>query len=126
MKWTRSALLFCSGIALLTVTTASDIPAQDPAVVNTHTVKVKLENDHVRVMEAVLKPGARENLHSHPGYVIYIIDGGRFRNHTADGQVSEFDVEAGMTMYSEPATHWAENIGKTTIRLVVVELKGKV
>jgi hypothetical protein len=26
-------------------------------------------------------------------------------------------------MYREPITHWAENIGTTTMRLVVVELK---
>jgi hypothetical protein len=26
-------------------------------------------------------------------------------------------------IYREPVTHWAENIGTTTIRLVLVELK---
>jgi hypothetical protein len=26
-------------------------------------------------------------------------------------------------MYREPLTHWAENIGNTTIRLEVIELK---
>jgi hypothetical protein len=28
-----------------------------------------------------------------------------------------------MTAYRDPVTHWAENIGSTTIRLIVVELK---
>ena len=122
MKSTRGLLY--SG-ALLAMTSATAVPAQDPAVVNTHTVRVTFENDKVRVLEAVLKPGVKENPHSHPEHVIYIIDGGRFRNHSADGKATEFDATPGMTMFSEPTTHWAENIGKTTIRLVVVELKNQ-
>jgi len=117
-------LLFCiPGFALLGLTGAATGSAQDPAVVNAQTVRVKLENSRVRVFETVLRPGARENMHSHPAYVIYIIDGGRFRNHTADGKSTEFDVPSGATIYSGPVTHWAENIGKTTTRLIVVELK---
>ncbi len=125
MKATR-ALLYClPAAALLALSGATRAPAQDPAVVNAHTVRVKFENDKVRVMEAVLKPGDKENPHSHPAYVVYIIDGGRFRNHRPDGRASEFDVTAGATIYAEPTTHWSENIGKTTIRLVMVELKGR-
>jgi hypothetical protein len=29
----------------------------------------------------------------------------------------------GQTIYRDPLTHWAENIGTTTIRLLLVELK---
>jgi hypothetical protein len=32
-------------------------------------------------------------------------------------------MKAGDTVYREPLTHWAENIGTTTLRLIVVELK---
>src|SRR4029079_9192017 len=39
---------------------------QDPAVVNPSSIRVKLENDSVRVMEAVLPPGFKEKLHHHP------------------------------------------------------------
>jgi Cupin domain. len=95
----------------------------DPAVVNPHTVKVTLENDHVRVFEAVLKPGDKETLHSHPRTVVYVIEGGRMRNHPDVGAATESELTAGQTMYREPLTHWAENIGTTTMRLVVVEMK---
>jgi quercetin dioxygenase-like cupin family protein len=95
----------------------------DPAVVNPHTVKITLENEHVRVFEAVLKPGDKEALHSHPRTVVYVIEGGRMRNHPEHGEVTESELTAGQTMYREPITHWAENIGTTTMRLVVVELK---
>ena len=96
---------------------------QDPAVVNAKTIAKKLENARVRVLEATLKPGDKEQTHSHPAYVIYVIDGGKFRNHAADGTVTDGEFKAGDVIYRDPVTHWAENIGTTTIRLVLVELK---
>ena len=95
----------------------------DPAVVNPHTVRVTLENERVRVFEAVLKPGQKEALHSHPRTVIYVIEGGRMRNHPETGAPTEAELTAGQTLYREPLIHWAENIGTTTMRLVVVEMK---
>ena len=97
--------------------------AQDAAVVNAKTVHVTLDNDRVRVFEARLEPGDKENMHSHPASIVYVIAGGRVRNHAPDGKTSEAEMKAGDTVYREPVTHWAENIGTTTLRLIVVELK---
>lgn len=98
-------------------------PTQDPLVVNSKSIKLKLENARVRVLEATLEPGLKENLHSHPAYVIYVIAGGQVRTHNADGTVTEAEFHSGDVIYREPVTHWAENIGKTTIRMELVELK---
>jgi quercetin dioxygenase-like cupin family protein len=98
--------------------------AQDPLVVNSKTIALKLENPRVRVLEATIKPGDKEKTHSHPAYVIYVIAGGKFRNHAADGTVTDGEFKTGDVIYRDPVTHWAENIGDTTIRLVLVELKG--
>ena len=97
--------------------------AQDPLVVNSKSIVLKLENSRVRVLEATLEPGVKEKLHSHPAYVIYVIAGGKVRNHSADGKVTETAFRTGDVIYRDPITHWAENIGKTTIRLELVELK---
>ena len=97
--------------------------SQDPLVVNSKSIALKLENPRVRVLEATLEPGVKEKTHSHPAYVIYVIAGGRVRNHSADGKVTEADFRTGDVIYREPITHWAENIGETTIRLELVELK---
>src|SRR5205807_5211460 len=67
---------------------ASVTRAQDPLVVNSKTIVLKLENSRVRVLEATLKPGDQEQTHSHPAYVIYVIAGGKVRNHAADGTVT--------------------------------------
>jgi quercetin dioxygenase-like cupin family protein len=96
---------------------------QDPVTVNADTVALKLDNPRVRVLTTVLKPGDKEKTHSHPAYVVYIIEGGKIRNHMADGTVTEGEFKAGDTFFRDPLTHWAENIGNTTIRLVMVELK---
>jgi quercetin dioxygenase-like cupin family protein len=96
---------------------------QDPLTVNSKTIALRLENSRVRVLEATLKPGDQEKTHSHPAYVIYVIEGGKARTHGADGSVTEAEFKAGDVIYRDPVTHWAENIGTTTIRLVLVELK---
>jgi len=97
--------------------------AQDPLVVNSKSIALTLENSRVRVLEATLEAGVKEKMHSHPAYVVYVIAGGRVRNHSADGTVTETDFKTGDVIYREPLTHWAENIGNTTIRLELVELK---
>ena len=115
---------------LLTLTAAAALAicprylrAQDPAVVNPTSITVKLENDSVRVMEAVLEPGFKEKLHAHPGYVMYVLSGGKVRLHYTDGTSRDSEFKDGAVFYSDPVTHWAENTGTTTIKVMLVELK---
>jgi quercetin dioxygenase-like cupin family protein len=101
----------------------SSVWAQDPAVVNSKTVKVKFENERVRVLEAELPPGVKEQVHSHPAYVIYVLTGGKYRNYAADGKTTEGELKTGEVLYRDPLTHAAENIGNTTLHMILVELK---
>jgi quercetin dioxygenase-like cupin family protein len=113
-------------VLLVTVMVRADVDApklQDPLVVNSSTIALKLENKRVRVLEATIKPGDKEKTHSHPAYVIYVIQGGKFRNHAMDGTVTDGEFHTGDVIYRDPVTHWAENTGDTTIRLELVELK---
>jgi beta-alanine degradation protein BauB len=105
---------------------AQQIPeAEDPAIVNPTSIKVRLENDSVRVMEAVLPPGFKEVQHTHPPYVMYILEGGKVRLHMADGRWRDSEFKAGDVFYSDRITHWAHNTGSTTIRVLLVELRRK-
>jgi quercetin dioxygenase-like cupin family protein len=97
--------------------------AQDVVKVNPGSITVKIDNENVRVFEAVLKPGQKEAVHSHPSTVVYVIAGGTMRNHPSGGKAVEATLKTGDVLYRDPITHWAENIGKTTMRLVIVELK---
>ena len=113
-------------VLLVTGFVRSDVSAtraQDPLVVNSKFIALKLDNQRVRVLESTIKPGDKEQLHSHPAYVIYVIAGGKFRNHAADGTVTDGEFKTGDVIYRSPVTHWAENTGETTIHLVLIELK---
>ena len=95
---------------------------QDTLQVNSDSVTLKFENDRVRVLESTLRPAASEKEHSHPNYVTYVIAGGSVRNH-AKGTVSPGQFKTGEILFRDGRTHWSENIGKTTIRVLMFELK---
>jgi quercetin dioxygenase-like cupin family protein len=114
--------LIISAATLAGITAAQ---GQDPAVVNAKTIKVLFENDRVRVLEANLPPGVKEQVHSHPAYVIYVLEGGRYRNYASDGKVTEGELKTGEVLFREPLTHAAENIGDTALHMILVELKGE-
>jgi quercetin dioxygenase-like cupin family protein len=119
----RSLIIFAITVALAIVVTRAS--AQDPAVVNSKTIRVKFENDRVRVLEATLPPGVKEQVHSHPAYVIYVLEGGRYRNYASDGKVTEGELKTGDVLYRDPLTHAAENIGDKPLHMILVELKGE-
>lgn len=119
MRFIISAVL----AAFIFVAPPSSVWAQDPAVVQSKTVKLKFENERVRVLEAELPPGVKEQVHSHPAYVIYVMAGGKVRNYAADGKTTETELKTGEVLYREPLTHAAENIGNTTMHFILVELK---
>ncbi len=117
----RALIIFEIAVALIA---AGSAYAQDPAVVNSKTIKVRFENDRVRVLEANLPPGVKEAVHSHPAYVIYVVEGGRYRNYASDGKVTEGEFKTGDVIFREPVTHSAENIGDKPMHFILVELKG--
>jgi len=111
-------------ILAFTAVCIAAVQGQDPAVVNAKTIKVLFENERVRVLEANLPPGVKEQVHSHPAYVIYVLEGGRYRNYASDGKVSEGELKTGEVLFREPLTHAAENIGDKPLHMILVELKG--
>jgi quercetin dioxygenase-like cupin family protein len=121
---TTRLLLFAALTATCYVGAAATIAhAQDPLAVNPSTIKLKFENERVRVMEATLPAGAKEHMHSHPAYVIYVLEGAPYRNYAADGKTTEGELKTGDVIYREPMTHYAENIGDKPMHLLLVELK---
>ncbi len=86
--------------------------------------RILLENDEVRVIEYNLAPGAKDNWHTHPAKVSYVVAGGDMRIHLADGTSFDVTEKDGDAAWSEAlGKHYVENIGKTPIRIVLVEVK---
>jgi beta-alanine degradation protein BauB len=106
-------MIFCS----------PNVQAQDPMTVGKAYKKLLLENDRVRVMSVVFAPGEAMPMHSHPAHTVYAVTGGTIEI-TAKGEAPVvMEIKPGDVVFMEPVTHTGRNIGKTTINLVVTELK---
>src|SRR6185503_13166075 len=62
----------------------------DPVAVSPDMYKVILENDNVRVVQYTINPGQRDQNHTHPAKVSYVLTGGTLRINLGDSSfVSE-------------------------------------
>ncbi|HEY8021009.1 MAG TPA: cupin domain-containing protein [Thermoanaerobaculia bacterium] len=119
----RRLPLLAALIPALAALAVSALPAQDAAKVTPKVVRVKFENERVRVLETTSNPGDKEGMHSHPANVVYVIEGGTLRITTPDGKSADVRFKTGDTIWREPVTHAAENIGTTRLHAIIVELK---
>ena len=97
--------------------------AQDMVKVAPKNCKVLLDNDRVRVMRVVMKPGEKLDMHSHPAYILYSFTAGKAKFTSADGKSEERESKAGQTTWSESVTHSSENVGTAENRALLIELK---
>jgi len=117
----------CRAVVLLValVATAVSAVAQDPVKVAPKHYSVVLENDHVRVLRAVLGPGDKTPPHDHPATVVIPLTDGAGRFTLADGKTQEQKMVAGTPLWIGAEKHAVENVGKTKVDVIVVELKGR-
>lgn len=86
--------------------------------------RILLENDRVRVVEYHLAPGEKDDWHTHPAKISYVVSGGDLRIFLADGTSFDVTEKDDDTVWSEPVgRHYVENIGKTPIKIILVEVK---
>jgi len=100
-------------------TTAIDVLKASP-----DKYKLVLENDHVRVIQYTLKPGEKDNPHTHPAKTSYVISGGTFRVYPENEEPFDYVEVQGVTKWSDRTSkHYVENIGTTTITILLTEIK---
>jgi quercetin dioxygenase-like cupin family protein len=102
---------------------ASYLSAQDMVKVAPKNCKVVLENDNVRVVRVVLKPGEKLPMHSHGANIVYSLSGGKAKYTFADGTTKERETKTGEAVWSDAVTHGTENTGTTETQALVIELK---
>jgi quercetin dioxygenase-like cupin family protein len=86
-------------------------------------MKVLLENDCVRVQYHDVGVGKTIPMHSHPSYVVYTLKPFRARITLKDGTQRISQRKAGEAYWNEPITHSVENLGKTPVHNLILELK---
>jgi len=117
----RSIVLLLMGLQAASST--ADV-SLDALVASPDRFKVLLENDDVRVIEYVLLPAQRDQWHTHPPKVSYVISGGTLRISLDDGSSFEVTETTGSaTWMNSLGRHFAENVGPTTVRILLVEVK---
>lgn len=117
---------FKAGLVLMVAATvfASIAVADDPVKVAPTNYKVLVENERVRVLDVNVKAGETIPFHSHPDYAIYVVEGGTGRFFSAPGDTGvAVEMKAGTAMWHDAETHSVKNVGKTTVHVVVTELK---
>jgi hypothetical protein len=105
--------------------------AQDAIQAAPRNHRTVLENDKVRVLDVIVPPHTKENIHAHcwPS-VLYITEAGKYVDYDANGKVL-FDSRSltaapplPMTIWKDPeAPHAIENLDDKPLHLVRVELK---
>jgi len=122
----RISLLPSIVLLLMALQTASSTADDsiDALVASPDRFKVLLENDEVRVIEYELLPGQRDQWHTHPPKVSYVISGGTLRISLDDGSSFEVTETTGSaTWMNSLGRHFAENVGPTAVRILLVEVK---
>jgi hypothetical protein len=125
-RLTRNALLIAGTAALGAL--GSGAFAQDAAKVMPRSYRVAFENDKVRVLDFVARPGmgvCGEGMHSHPAHLTVVLSDWQGKAVTPDGKVVGRDKKVGDVFWSEAETHRVENTGKTISHVMIVELKGQ-
>jgi len=105
---------------------ASGAAAQDPARVMPRAYRVAFENDKVRVLDFVGRPGmgiCGEGMHSHPAHLTIVMTDWQGIVSTPGTAAKPRQRKAGDVFWSEAETHRVENTGKANSRVLIVELK---
>ena len=85
---------------------------------------VKLQNEYVRVIDAVVPPGDTTLFHIHSADNVPVaISGGKSKTEPLGGQASEAEVLTGSVSYRRGSyTHRITNIGSTPLRFIDAEV----
>lgn len=77
---------------------------------------------HVKVLKGTYQPGDSSIMHAHPDFALYVLEGSTVELTDAEGKKQNVEFVKDMAVVLPAATHSAKNIGKTTLRLIVVEV----
>jgi hypothetical protein len=95
----------------------------DPVQTNPGLYQVVFENDRVRVLEYLDRPGDATTPHRHPDSVMVTLSSFRRRLSSGDQQV-EVEIPAFQARWLDAQEHSGANIGDTDTHTIFVELKG--
>jgi hypothetical protein len=88
--------------------------------------RIVLENDKVRVLEFTSRPGmgiCGEGMHSHPARLNVVMNGWKSLVSKPGSLARENERKDGEVFWRDAETHKVDNVGKTSSRVLMVEMK---
>ncbi len=86
-------------------------------------VRIFIDNRKVRVQEVRIRPGSKSPVLARPDRVQYILKGGKQKRHYPNGRTKVQIFKPGTVLWRQKDKYASENVGKTEIRLIAVQLK---
>ena len=105
-----------------TITLASYDSAMDPVNVEAAFNRVLADTLNVKLHEVTLNPGDSVDMHTHPDFTLYILQGGTLKIYPKDGEPQVLELKIGMGFIFPTVTHSGKNIGTTTLKLLVSDI----
>jgi hypothetical protein len=103
---------------------AQDTNEIDVIEVSPDKCNLLMENEYVRVFEYIIAPGEKDNPHTHPPKSYYVVEGGTLRVYPENGEPFDAEEQQGAAEWGDyVGKHYVENIGTTTVKLLVTEVK---
>jgi quercetin dioxygenase-like cupin family protein len=118
-----SFLLVWVFAGLILLFSAKALMSQDVVQVAPEQFKVLLENEHVRVLEFRMKPGDKQEMHTHPATVHIEMTPTKVKITNPEGKAVEVEGKEGEVIWVGPVKHTVENIGDNEIHGYIVEIK---
>jgi quercetin dioxygenase-like cupin family protein len=121
---TKELSIVIGGIFFLLLT-SSNVWAQDLTSVKPEMINVLADTTFLRAFEVTLEPGEKRNWHSHPAHFFYALSAGKLVVRFKEGKDEVFDLKQGDSGVFGPERpqHVTENVGSTTVKYLVIELK---
>jgi len=101
---------------------ASAQTAPDAVIVDPEAHQVVLDNEHVRVLQAMASTGAKSPMHSHPPLLLVSLGTARIRLTLPDGAKRILDLRPGAVIWVDATEHSWELLSGD-INVVAVEVK---
>ena len=123
MKKVTRTIMVLIGVTLTVCFAASTAIAAD-SMGNDPNVKVLLENDEVRVFEAIRPPGTKVPMHEHPPFVVIFMSSYKAKQILPNGKEVVKDYTAGKASHRPKGLkHGIEILGTVDQHVLMVELK---
>ena len=99
-----------------------DTYAQDFFKTNPGMAKILGDTTYATAAEVTWEPGQKTTVHTHASQFIYALTDGMLKIHYSDGTTQDLELKEGMSLLAPPEKpHWTENVGKKTVKILVVE-----